>query len=136
MFADDDIDEMYFEAQNWLRLALGKEDNADANYLMGQLYEGGLSVDQNHQLAYSYYEKAAKSGHVKSLTKMGHLTYSGVKRTEYMHSNYSVSPGSGQSHSFMYAKLPDKNEAAQLYQQAVNVGQDIEAMNCLGLMYE
>jgi len=76
---------MYFEASNWLRLALGKEDNAEANFLMGQLYEGGLSVDQNHELAYSYYEKAAKNGHVKSLTKLGHLTYSGVRRTEYMH---------------------------------------------------
>ena len=36
----------------------------------------------------------------------------------------------------MYARLPDKMEAASYYQSAISVGQDVEAMNCLGLMYE
>ena len=95
-FADDEIDEMYFESANWLRLALGKEENPDANFLMGQLYEGGLSVDTNHELAYQYYEKAARGGHIKACTKLGHLTYSGVRRPEYMENNhFGVSPSSG-----------------------------------------
>ena len=42
----DDQEEMYFEATNWLRLALSMDDNLpDANYLLGLFYEQGLSVD-------------------------------------------------------------------------------------------
>jgi len=33
----------------------------------------------------------------------------------------------------MYARLPDKNESANYYKSA---GQDTEAFNCLGLLYE
>ena len=50
--------------------------------------------------------------------------------------NFSVSPTSGQDYSYMYGRLPDKMQAASYYQSAISVGQDIEAMNCLGLMYE
>lgn len=52
MFSDD-IEEMYFEAANWARLTLSKDvNNSDANYLLGILYEQGLSVDINHELAF------------------------------------------------------------------------------------
>ena len=61
---EDEIEEMYFEATNWLRLALSKDEGvADANYLMGLFYELGLSVDQNHELAFKYYTRAAETGH-------------------------------------------------------------------------
>ena len=51
---------MYFEATNWLRLALSMDENlSDANYLLGLFYEQGLSVDQNHEYAFKYYEKAS-----------------------------------------------------------------------------
>ena len=51
---------MYFEAINYLRLALSIDENIpEGNYLMGLFYEQGLSVDLNHENAFKYYEKAA-----------------------------------------------------------------------------
>lgn len=59
-FIEDELEEMYFEAASWLRLALSHEPTmADANYLLGTLYEQGLSVDMNHEHAFRYYETAA-----------------------------------------------------------------------------
>jgi hypothetical protein len=37
---------MYFDAANYLRLALAIDENfADANFLLGVLYEQGLGID-------------------------------------------------------------------------------------------
>lgn len=52
MFSDD-IEELYFDSANWARLALLANPNLpEANYLLGVLYEQGLSVDTNHELAF------------------------------------------------------------------------------------
>ena len=54
---DDELDEMYFQAANWLRTALSDDPrNGEANYLMGVLFEQGLSVDINHERAFNYYQ--------------------------------------------------------------------------------
>ena len=107
-FMQDDIEDMYFEAANWLRLALTYDANlADANYLLGLFYELGLSVDINHQHAFNYYEKAAYLGHVKSIVKLGHLTYSGIKKPQFMDSDtsapLSISPMSGSDNSYQFS---------------------------------
>ena len=119
-YLDEDIEEMYFEAVHWLRLTLSKEPNvADAYYLLGLFYEQGLSIDQNHELAFKYYQKAAEAGHVKSMTKLGHLYYSGIRKAEFMEEEVldycSISPMSGQTDHFMFAVMPDKMEAAKYY---------------------
>lgn len=52
---------MYFDAANWLRLAISLEPNLpEANFLLGVFYQQGLSVDINHELAFDYYEQASK----------------------------------------------------------------------------
>lgn len=138
---DEELDEMYFEAASWLRLALTYDPSIpDANYLLGLFYEQGLSVDLNHEHACKHYESAASNGHAKSMTKLGHLAYSGVRKAEFLQDLHSeaasVSPVSGQSNDFMYAMLPDKMRAAKFYYSAAHSGQDTEALNCLGLLYE
>jgi len=67
---------MYFDAAQWLRLALSHDPNhIEANFLLGVFYEQGLSVDVNHEHAFKYYEAASKGQHPKALTKLGHLYY-------------------------------------------------------------
>ena len=121
----DDQEDMYFEAANWARLALQSDPNiADANFLLGVLYEQGLSVDQNHEVALKYYEIAAHLGHTKSFTKLGHLLYSGVKKPEFMSLDPATmaqfgglggGPRSGYDEAMMYSKLPDRNLAVKYY---------------------
>lgn len=52
--------------------------------MLGHFYEHGLSVDKNHELAFQYYQMASRLGHAHSFTRLGHLYYSGVKRTEFL----------------------------------------------------
>jgi TPR repeat protein len=93
----DDADDAYFDAATQLKLALSHDPNlADANYLMGVLYEFGLGVSLNHEIAQEYYLKASKVGHVKANTKLGHFAYSGVRRGEFLNSAKDpVAPISG-----------------------------------------
>ena len=59
------------------------EDIKDAQYLLGHLYECGYSVDKNMVAAFNAYKKASELGCSKSMTKLGHLYYSGVKMQDY-----------------------------------------------------
>ena len=77
---DFDKSDHFFECSSWLRLALSRnEDIKDAQYLLGHLYEEGLSVDRNMVAAFECYKKASELGCVKSTTKLGHMYYSGIK---------------------------------------------------------
>lgn len=106
--------DLYFECANKLRFALAKDETlTEANYLLGMLFEEGLSVDINHENAYKYYKRAADQGYSKALTKLGHFYYSG----------------------FYPAEFPNKTEALTYYQQACDLG-DSEACNCIALLYE
>ena len=118
-FIEEEIDDMFFEAVSLLRLALFQDENlADANFLMGLMFENGLSIDRNHENAFKYFEKAAQAGHAKAWVKLGHFWYSGVRRLEYL-TETSVSPISGQNSNYLFARLPDKFEAVYCYTQAV-----------------
>lgn len=76
---------MYFEAANWLRLALSFDPNqADANFILGVMAEQGLAVDVDHEHAFKYYEKAANAGNWKAFTKLGHLFFQGVKKSQFL----------------------------------------------------
>jgi TPR repeat protein len=74
------------------------------------------------------------------MTKLGHISYSGIKKPQFMESSSapfeSVSPSSGQNDCYMYIQLPDKSKAASYYYNAASIGKDAEAMNCLALIYE
>ena len=76
---------MYFEAVNWLRLAISLDERLpEAHYMLGLFHEHGLSVDINHELAFKHFKRASELGHSHSLTRLGHLYYSGVKRSEFL----------------------------------------------------
>ena len=45
------------------------------------MYEKGLSVSLNLKKAFDHYLIAADQGHVKALTKVAHLYYSGIQET-------------------------------------------------------
>lgn len=119
-----------------MRLALSHDDtHPEANYWLGFFYEQGLGVELNHQIAWKYYEKSSSAYNYKALTKLGHLSYSGVKRQEFMDSD-PRQYDQNHNDAYMYARLPDKMEAVHYYLKAANFGKDAEAFNCLGLIYE
>ena len=81
----EDLSDMYFEAVNWLRLAISLDERLpEAHYMLGLFHEHGLSVDINHELAFKHFKRASELGHSHSLTRLGHLYYSGVKRSEFL----------------------------------------------------
>lgn len=154
---NEDVNDMYFECANWLRLAITLDEKlTEAFYLLGLIYEQGLSVDVNHELAFKHFNRAAQLGHVHALVKLGHLCFSGIKRTAFladqqrqMTSNagevisllanqeaHTGGPASGQAFSFVYLRPPDALEACKHYLTAIERGNDIEAYNSLGLLYE
>ena len=47
-----------------------------------------------------------------------------------------MAPPSGEAHSRMFYVLPDKYQAVRCYLKAIEIGKDVEAYNCLGLIYE
>ena len=49
---------------------------------------------------------------------------------------HSGAPASGQAFSFVYLRPPDALEACRHYMAAVERGNDVEAYNALGLLYE
>ncbi len=72
--------DLYFGCANWLRMALShNSDIRDAHFLMGKLYEKGLSVDHNLKTAFECYSKAASLGHSKAHLKIGNSYYTGIK---------------------------------------------------------
>jgi len=43
---EDDLEEMMFEAANWLRMAISLDENLpEANFILGIFYEQGYSVE-------------------------------------------------------------------------------------------
>ena len=103
----------YKEAAKLFHKILSKDPTrVDAYSYLGQLYENGLGVDQDHTTALRYFRKAASLGFAKAYTKCGDLLYSGK--------------GCGKK---------DKGEAFKCYQRAASMN-DSEALNNLGLMIE
>jgi TPR repeat protein len=75
-----DAQDLYFDCANWLRLALShNQDIPAAQFLMGQLYEKGLSVEVNLKAAFDCYSLSASLGHSKGHLKLGNCYYTGIK---------------------------------------------------------
>ena len=51
-----------------------KENDAQSLYIVGKCYQYGVVINKNIAEANSYYEKAAKLGHVESLIKLKRLS--------------------------------------------------------------
>lgn len=72
----------YLDAINFIKngyceaglLNLKKEsnlNNSEALYILGELYQNGLCVERNFDIAISYYEKAALFGSIDALVNLG-----------------------------------------------------------------
>jgi hypothetical protein len=81
-------------------LAEAKKGNADAQYYVGKIYEGGLGTTPDYKAAASWYEKAAATGHSASQYSLGNLYEKGL----------GVSP--------------DSNKAFNLYRKAAGLPGD------------
>ena len=149
-----DKSDHYFECSSWLRMALSRnEDIKDAQYLLGHLYEHGYSVDKNMVAAFNCFKKASELGCSKSMTKLGHMYYSGVKLQDYEEflSHEELLALNNSSHhadilsteeelptlpsSDQYYILPNKQQALKQYLRAGKKG-DSEACNCAALIIE
>ena len=53
----------------WLPLA--EEDNADAQYNLGILYQKGLGVEKNPKTAFIWYKRASANGHTDAMYNLG-----------------------------------------------------------------
>lgn len=66
----------YLEAKN-IFLSIAKE-NVDAQYYLGAMYRMGLGVRENQKVAFNWFLKAAKQGHVESQYLVGCAYYGGM----------------------------------------------------------
>ncbi|MEM9400031.1 MAG: SEL1-like repeat protein [Verrucomicrobiota bacterium] len=74
-----DITPNYEHIRRWLLSAVaGSKPMPRAAYLLGTLYENGLSVPQDRSEAIRWYATAARNGHYQSQLLMLHLAYQGV----------------------------------------------------------
>jgi len=60
------------EHKPWLNELMNdaKKGNAEALYLVGELYENGTGVKQNHRQAAKMYKSASRKGHVEAETRL------------------------------------------------------------------
>src|SRR5262245_44228472 len=56
---------------------LAAKGDANAEFLLGMMYDAGKGVPQNQSVAASWYRKAAKQNHVLGQLYLGILYYSG-----------------------------------------------------------
>src|ERR1043166_475505 len=59
-------------------LAEAEKGNAEAQYYVGKIYEGGLGTEPDYKSAASWYEKAAAAGHSASQFSLGALYEKGL----------------------------------------------------------
>jgi TPR repeat protein len=50
-----------------------EDDNSEELLILGENYEKGIGVEENHETAFYYYEKAAKTGNPSALNKLGNM---------------------------------------------------------------
>lgn len=91
-------------------LALAQKGDAASQLKMGQLYESGIGVTKDEQVAFSWYEKAAQQGNKTAQTKTGYAYLAGI----------GVSPS--------------PNSAIGWFRKAAEQG-DAEGQNYLGYCY-
>jgi TPR repeat protein len=106
--------QIYKESMRLLLLATHINPNIkDAYYYIGFLHESGYGTPHNPHLAYKYYKKAYKLGHLKAKTKYALVLMNGIE---------------GQVDR-------DEDRAFLLLQEAA-ASEEPDAMNYLALLYE
>ncbi len=108
--AKADLAQDYKTALRWYRKA-ARQGDAEAQFILGTIYQDGKGVAQNYKTALRWYRKAAKQEHAKAQRNIGML--------------YANGNGVAQ----------DYEMAAHWYQKAADQG-NASAQHNLGLMYD
>ena len=137
IFAYNNYD--YQTARNEFRLA-AVDGHAEAQYFLGEIYEGGIGVPIDYKQAYNWYGQAAKQEHAGAQARLASLYMSGlgiVRSLEdsfywYLRSAENGYPLAQFEVGFMYARgqgtLVSKIEAYRWLTTAASYG-DPEAMD-------
>ena len=70
-------DHDYAFALEELNRLMSQENNTDARYHLGRMYEQGLGVEKNEEKALGYYRTAAEKENEKAALKLGNAYYTG-----------------------------------------------------------
>lgn len=108
------IQKEYLEGHQYLTVA-AEQGHIDALFNLGQIYQQGLGVNPDISRAYQYFLNAARGNHFKACTKVGDILFSGDKE-----SGIEI----------------DYKSAFEFYTKAARKGNDPDAQNALGIIYE
>jgi hypothetical protein len=136
--------EEYQNAAQWLR-PFADKGNAEAQYRMGKMYEGGRGVEQSSVQAKQWFQKAAAQGHVGARRRLEALEGKPSKASGesvalkwYQDKADEGDPDAQFNLGFMYEtgfSIPrDDGRAAQWYELAA-AKRNVPAQLRLGLMY-
>ena len=127
--------------------ALAKDENDQAEFALGVVYEFGMGVAADINHAEDWYTKAAHHGHVRAQSKLADLYALGNKlRKDYKQAVYWWSKAAEQGDAlsqyhlgfaYQHGKgrlLKDYKQAAYWYQKSAEQG-DADAQTKLGLAY-
>ena len=83
-----------------------EEGDASAQFRLGQLYDEGTGVPQDHRRAMEWFEKAAKQGHVGAQVNLGtlYLRGEGAPQSDQM-ALFWFSQAAERGHALAFAKL-------------------------------
>ncbi|RVU30097.1 tetratricopeptide repeat protein [Neptunomonas marina] len=134
-----------FESQDYAAVLkevtpLAKEGNPDATNLLGQLYEGGLGVNQDIEKAKSLYNQGARQGHIGSVNSLRKLKNKAYKvelealMPKVEAGDASAQNRAGEMYEFGYGTPRDGAAAFNLYKAAADQGL-VSAQHNLGRSY-
>ena len=125
-----------------------RQNDAEAQYQLGLMYEQGKNVKKDYKKAIEYYEKAGNLGHTEAQYSLGIMYFSG--RGKEVHKDYKkafvwLEKAGNQGHVQAQKQLgdiyyygnglkQDYSKACEWYEKAAIQGH-AEAQNQLGIMY-
>jgi len=98
-----------------LLLTAADMGNIDALHNLGLVYQQGLGVSIDIPRAFQYFSKAAESDHYGACTRVADILFSGTENGEIS---------------------PDTKKAYEYYYKAATGGNDPDAQNSLGILFE
>lgn len=125
---------------------LARDNDKEAQWLMGQIYNQGVFVNKDEHSAYHWYKKSAMQGYFRAKYYLGNMYYSGHGvNKDYIEAarNYEEAADYGYiAAQYILGNMcyvgqgiaKNDKEAVRWYLKAAENGND-EAMNCLGNIY-
>jgi len=108
MFADGNgVRQNYYTAAKWYRLAATFNNNADAQFRLGELHFNGRGVEHDYGKAIAYYTKAAGQGHAAAQYLLGAVYQEG----------WGVSKDLITAYMWLKLALPHRDEAMAVHRK-------------------